>query len=165
MGTGTESWPLGSVTLQTDGTFPQTGFLIQNDVPAGTYTLSAVLDGQPLASVPITILAAGTKMQGSLQIMEPGVVSVGGGTLAPLVMPGSILPLQGMYFEPGQVKLFADSATGQSLGSATADSTGTFTTNIVWPLADLQPNGAPTTSSPKRTARTLMPRCSYQAPQ
>jgi hypothetical protein len=132
---GTVTWPLGSVTIQQDGSLPQTGFQIPTGVTPQTYTLAAILNGQPLAQTQVVIEAAGTVMSPQLQ--------VGGATLGTtaMVSPGEAVSVQGFYFDAGEVDLYVNSSSGQLLGSVNVGSSGSFTTSVVWPGSG--PDAAP----------------------
>jgi len=121
---------LGTATLQTDGTFATT-VTVPASVPAGTYLVTAMLAGQPMAQAPITVLPQGQVPPAVLQVIDPISDLPVQGTAT--VVGGVPVNLRGQGFTPGTVNLWVDSIGGTSLGSATADQAGSFTAASDWP--------------------------------
>jgi hypothetical protein len=128
---------LGIATLQSDGTFSTT-VTIPNSVPPGTYQISAVLGGQTVAQTAVTVVAQGQQLSALLQSINPITGIAFTGTL--IVLGGSPEAVRGENFNSGTVNLYIDSTGGTSLGSGTADATGTFKANFFWPIGVLGPH-------------------------
>jgi hypothetical protein len=125
-----QSTDLGTATLQPDGTFA-VQVTVPASVPAGTYTVTAMLAGQPMAEALIIVLALGAAPPPALQVIDPtyGLPVQGTATVV-----GNVpVNLRGQHFTPGTVNLWVDAAGGISLGTATADQAGTFTAAPDWP--------------------------------
>lgn len=122
---------IGFATLQTNGTFVTT-VIVPANVPAGTYVPWAVLAGQKMAQTPITVVAQNSPLAPSLQILDPDTsIPITG---AAIVEGMATVRLLGNNYSAGTVDLFVDTASGTSLGSAVADSTGRFTKEVTWPF-------------------------------
>jgi hypothetical protein len=121
---------LGTATLQTDGTFG-VQVTVPGSVPAGTYTVTAMLAGQAMAQAPITVLSPGAAVPAALQVIDPNSSLPFQGTAT--VVGGVPVNLRGLNFTPGPVNLWVDAVGGTSLGTATAFPTGIFTTAPDWP--------------------------------
>jgi hypothetical protein len=121
---------LGTAALQTDGTFA-TLVDVPGNVPAGTYMVTAMLAGQPMAQALITVLAVGQTPPPVLQTIDPysGLPFQGTAT----VVGGVPVNLRGQNFTAGTVNLWVDAIGGVSLGTATADQTGSFAVAPDWP--------------------------------
>jgi hypothetical protein len=100
-------------------------------VPSGSYTVTAMLAGQPMAQAPITVLAQGQAPPPVLQVIDPNSNLPFQGTAT--VVGGVPVDLHGQNFSPGTVNLRVDAIGGTSLGTATADQTGSFTAAPSWP--------------------------------
>jgi len=121
---------VGSVILKSAGSFSTT-ITIPAAVPPGTYTLSAVMSGQPMAQATLTVVAAGTELPAVLQFVNAatGVPLVG----TMLLIGGSEATVAGSSFVPGNVNIFIDSPSGTQLGTANVGFGGTFTFTLTWP--------------------------------
>jgi hypothetical protein len=121
---------VGFGTMQSDGTFAAT-VIVPASIPAGTYVLWALLGGQQMAQASFTVVAPNTALQPTLQILSDTGIPFTGAAIA---VDTENLPLRGTNYSPGPVNLFVDSPSGASLGTATADSSGGFTTSVTWPF-------------------------------
>ncbi|HEX9032500.1 MAG TPA: fibronectin type III domain-containing protein, partial [Streptosporangiaceae bacterium] len=108
---------LGTATLQTDGTFA-VQVTVPASVPPGTYLVSAMLAGQPMAQAPITVLAPGEAPPPVLQVIDSYSNLPFQGTAT--VVGGVPVDLRGQNFTPGTVHLWVDAVGGTSMGTATA---------------------------------------------
>lgn len=128
---------LGFATLQPDGSFVAT-VIVPASVPAGAYVVQARLAGQVLAQTRLTVVDASTALPPSLQILDPATGMPF--TAAAIVVGTSTLRVRGAGYSAGQVDLFVDAPSGKNLGTAVADASGTFTTDVTWPFGVTGPH-------------------------
>jgi hypothetical protein len=134
---------LGSVTLTNNGTFFASGLQVPGSVPPGSYTISAQLFGQELASALIQVIGSGETPPPVLQTLDPNTGQAYNGML--LVTPGIQVSLRGLDFTPGPVTLWVD-AVGSGTKLETVNATpianngAGFSTTIFWPYVAVGPH-------------------------
>jgi hypothetical protein len=126
-----------AATVQQDGTFSVNPLMPAGET-AGTYALWATMNGQKVAQTPITVVAKNQQPSAQLEVFNPDTgITVPGVAGVEATYP---VPLRGYYFNPGIVSLYIDGAAGQSLGSATANNSGYFTSSPKWPEGEVGPH-------------------------
>jgi hypothetical protein len=124
---------IGFGQVQSDGSFSTT-VIVPAGVPPGTYTLTAVMAGVPMAETQITVVAQGQALTPLLQVVDPNTLIAYSSPAG--VVGGVSVTVQGQNYTPGAVDLFLDTAGGVSLGVAHVAANKTeFTFSFQWPEA------------------------------
>ena len=86
-------------------------------MPPGTYTVSALSSGQKVASVTLTVVAAGQTLKPVLQMIDSitGLAYTGAGPV--IVTAGQSLTVRCEDFQPGTIDFYIDTTGGAKLPS------------------------------------------------
>jgi len=121
---GAAQWPVGTAQLTAVNSFTAAVQIPAGLAPA-TYTLTALLNGSVLASMPIQVGAACATR---IEVIDPVTQDI-----QDWVKQATPFTLRGAAFAAGTVDVSIDSAGGTSLGSVTIASGTEFTQDFTWP--------------------------------